>query len=337
MWNINVKHKVTMETIERLNNMPMLIDGLIPKGHVVTLVADSGVGKTLAALAFAREIVEVNPQMDVVLFDFEDGKTRGSDMIGLAIKALGDKISIVEADHCRAAYKTLDDQDDLSNTIVIIDSLQAFHAAMVIQGDLDKPGVAVKVFKEIKNARAKGATVFVIHHANKMDKTANHTIDKMQYRGSGGIKADSDTMIYLMEADSTLTKKTGTFFEANDLNSINLQTYLEKQSFSKAERNGILSINRDELKIVSKIDITENVIKIALDLNNNREDKDKVLAYIVDNQNVSSMVLRDWIIENLDSNGKKAGKLLKELVDSKEVAKVISGKSRLYTTGSYDV
>lgn len=286
--------------------MPMLIDNMIPKGHITTIVARGGEGKTLISFAISKAIITNNKHLQLVFFDFDNGLMRGADMIKTAMDKLGDNIAVIgdaSPKELMTEFKGLkDSSDDLSSYIVVIDALQSFASATGAKiSDNDS---MTNVMDEIKKLRKRGATIILIHHANKIDRENKQDV---VFRGAESIRDATDTMFLVSKA----AKITGP-----DNTDICLNMKLDKQSFSSTDVNIQIDIDRSTLDITSEIAITTEDLEKQKEIVEAGKKFEHIVELVSNNQGISKTCLYNMIQDEHHTTVKTSMSYVKQLIGS---------------------
>jgi hypothetical protein len=325
MWK--PKKSLTREDIERFNNIPMLVDGLIAKKQLSILYAESGKGKTLAVLSITKKILDKNKNMHMVFFDYDGGKARSSDMFGNILDTYPDRVSFVSESSTKVMKSVFEDMmergGDLSNYIIIIDALQNFvtsNGKSITNND-----EITEVMDILKSIRDKqNATILVVHHSNKADKEGYAT-----FRGAQAIMDGCDTLLKMEPA------KRGKF-ENKDLapDTIKLNVKIEKPGFKITHVAHRLEFDRSKLEMLNDIGVNEIDEQQEIEKEEARHELQDLLEVVEKNNGISKIEL----YEALGTNRVTGAKRIKKAVENGLVEIIKKGnKDLVYTKGYHDV
>lgn len=252
-------------------DIPWLIEELIPRGSVTMIAGTSGVGKTWIALLLAQAISEGAPFLSrqsrkamVIYFDLESPKA-----------ILRKRLNCVKARNVRFVcswFPTSDfnlwaeslDRMAKEGYVIIIDSLVRAH-------DKEENSVMEmsKVMKRLRELANMGATILFLHHRGKSET--------IKFRGSSDISAGVD-VAYVLE------KRNGYLM----LDCIKNRLAKEEKLFMTLEitpEDAILQTRQDELEEKAeqvedeRMNVIENAIRDLTEsgIKPTREDVYKVL------------------------------------------------------------
>lgn len=185
---------VRPEAAAKMCEAEMLIPGLIPRGHIVSIPAPSGGGKTAIFHHFAGILAAQGE--DVIYIDVDSPPDALKTRIEVAEE---EDFSIISPDAIPGKslqdvkallIKVAESNFDVSRVVIIIDTLKKF-VEMLNKED------SKKFYKLMRRITAKGATIILLSHTNKYPGE-----DGLQvYEGTGDARADVDDMVYLDSED----------------------------------------------------------------------------------------------------------------------------------------
>ncbi len=182
--------EVKREYVDSLGNEEFLVDNLIIKQHIITIIAMSGAGKTTyifnhAAPQMAKKGLKVR---------YIDADSPASDH--KRMKATADKYGFMflnpdvnQGTSSEMLMKYLrgiaDIQSDLTDNVFIFDTLKKF-------ADMMSKGSVKEFYKLARKLTTLKATIILLGHANKYrDKDGN-----LIFEGVNDVKSDSDELIF---------------------------------------------------------------------------------------------------------------------------------------------
>lgn len=184
------KYAVTTEYVSKLENEEFLRPNLIIRQHVVTIIAESGGGKTTF---FFWHVAPELAKKGLIVY-YIDADSPPSEH--RAMKAIADEYGIkflnpdanqgTSIEGLLFLLKRIADSDaDLTDTVFIFDTLKKF-------ADLLQKSSVKEFYVLCRKLAAKGATIVLLAHANKYrDKEGN-----LVFEGVGDVKSDSDELIF---------------------------------------------------------------------------------------------------------------------------------------------
>lgn len=185
-----LQFKVTAEMASAIEDAVFLIDGVMTSGATTVLVGKPSAGKSLLARSFAGELhanglrvlyLNMDCAPADVKHQHQQAGSHGYDLLAPQFDGSG---GITKAHEIVRGYA--DSDLDLSNLVLVIDTLKKWVDLMT------KNGVK-ELFGMFRSLTARGATVFVLAHANKYrDKN-----DNLIYEGVGDVESECDNLIYL--------------------------------------------------------------------------------------------------------------------------------------------
>lgn len=185
-----LQFKVTAEMASAIEDAVFLIDGVITSGATTVLVGKPSAGKSLLASSFAGELHANGSKVFYINMDCTPADVKHQ------IQQAGDYgyeliAPQLHGTQCiKAALKFLHNRAssglDLSDRVYVVDTLKKWVDLMT------KNGVK-ELFGVFRSLNAKGATVFVLAHANKYrDKNGN-----LIYEGVSDVESECDNLLYL--------------------------------------------------------------------------------------------------------------------------------------------
>ena len=193
----------TIDDINALKDIEMLIDGFFAKNQITLFYAPSNIGKTTSTMGLLNHILQKEKDMKCYYLDYDNG---ANTMKPHLIKILKEINSFKYISHDKTPRdKTIamlqnevNKQADLSQKIFVFDSLQHF-----IDGDISssKSEPFIKAFFDLLKAlRTLGATMVILSHTTK---EKDITGKEFQFRGSNIIKDNTDNMFFLTRENNT--------------------------------------------------------------------------------------------------------------------------------------
>jgi archaellum biogenesis ATPase FlaH len=168
-----------------------VMPNFIAKRMITLVYADGGNGKSWLGLALAKLCADADYKVIYLDFDNPLSVLRERNVDTLLVGQFSN-LHYVQLRKCELnAKEMLQRLSDsakanvFKNAIIVIDSLRNF-------GDMGNDTVAMKVMDQIMNLRESGATILVLHHANK---------DGRNYQGSNNIRNSVDNMYQLKKLE----------------------------------------------------------------------------------------------------------------------------------------
>lgn len=184
-------YAVGQDYVDKLGNEGFLFNNLIIKQHVVTIIAESGGGKTTFFFRYVAPHL-AKQGLQVVYIDADSPPSEHRDMKTIADEH-GFKFLNSDANQGTSIEGLLDllkeiaDSDtDLPNWVIFFDTLKKM-------ADLLQKNSVKKFYVLCRKLAAKGATIVLLGHANKFRDKEGHLV----FEGVGDVKSDSDELILL--------------------------------------------------------------------------------------------------------------------------------------------
>lgn len=210
-------HVVSLSDLlsEPTNEIPWLINGILPSNGVLFIAGEPGTGKTWFILTLAIDIAEGHTFLDsfatkqgsVLIIDEESGQNRlrfrirrllGSELTELPIHlACMSGIKLEETWWFDSLCQKI---EEINPIVVIIDSLVRIH-----RGDENSTQDMSRVFTKLSEIRQRFGCAFILtHHLRKKGQLKGlNTIDQ-RMRGSSDISAYADSILGLEKIDDRL-------------------------------------------------------------------------------------------------------------------------------------
>lgn len=200
------KH-ITRESLEQLDDVDWMIDGLIPKGLITAIVGDGGSGKTSAMLAMANKAFDEDRIDHLIVFDADmSPKLLKSRLLTLMDRNGDESItyyshSITDTAEMEKIIQTLtNSRVDGTRIFVIIDTLKDFVTSPNDEKDIQR---FMTILKSLRDQT--GATIALLHHTKKRGSMEKD----LTYTGSNAINGSVDQMTYLWRDGDTVFFKHG--------------------------------------------------------------------------------------------------------------------------------
>lgn len=182
-------YAVGQEYADRLGKEQFLITDLLIKQHIVTIIAESGGGKTTYFYQYvAPELAKQGFKVWYIDADSPPSEHKG--MKAIAVKH-GFKFLNPDANQGTSTEGLLitlkdiaDAEADLTDWVFIFDTLKKM-------ADLLQKNSVKQFYALCRKLAAKGATIILLGHANKYRDKEGHLI----FEGVGDVKSDSDELI----------------------------------------------------------------------------------------------------------------------------------------------
>ena len=192
--------------IETHQKREWLLEGLIPKGHIILLPGLPGVGKSWIVDGIATHIACGKPflglpviQGPVILIDEDTPCDELSNRLQRLSQGLNSPLGNSPLEVRSMQNINLSDEDTICelekfigethSVLIILDCLSKVMGGEFNENNARYANIAGKVLGRLK---AKGVTVILTHHLNKREGSLETDFVKLT-RGSGAIVANSDT------------------------------------------------------------------------------------------------------------------------------------------------
>lgn len=180
---------VSREVIDKMSDPDWLYPNLLIRGHLIAIPAPPNAGKTTLFVHLAGELAAAGLSVFYMNADISGGDAKAlwetADESGFEL-LLPDLAKKSIADFQTALFKLLCADRDLSNTVIIIDTLKK----MV---DVINKKSAKEVLRLFRSLTGRGATIILLSHTNKYAGEDGKPI----YEGTGDLRSDVDELIYL--------------------------------------------------------------------------------------------------------------------------------------------
>lgn len=186
--------------VQAMEESVFIVPDLIVKGHLIALIAEANGGKTALMVHQSAKLAQAGYDVLYINVDaspgdlkrhYEHAKEHGYKVIAPDAK-MGKNVQDAVDRLTTAADKGL----DLSNTVIILDTLKKFTE--VIQKSQSK-----EFYKLMRKLTVCGATVIMLGHANKYRGEDG----KMIYEGTADLRNDVDDLIYLNSVKNEETNR----------------------------------------------------------------------------------------------------------------------------------
>ncbi len=186
---------------KKIANQKYFIKQFLPMGGLFMFAGDSGSGKSWLAFMVTKRVLESHKDASCIFVDLDSGATYtkkrvysiwdefGEDRFTYVSQTKTDSREVVE--HLKNIQNS-----DLTNTIIVIDSLVGITDGNINESNVIKP--ILTLFEGLRNA---GATVILIHHTKKAADKDSIPI----YAGSFTIKAAMDALYMVSKVNTTIT------------------------------------------------------------------------------------------------------------------------------------
>lgn len=195
----------TIDEINALKDIEMLITGFLPKNHITLIYAPSNIGKTTSTMGVINHILQLDKSKDMTCYylDYDNG---ANTMKPHLLKILKSVNNLKYISHDRTSREKLilklqakiRNDEDLSKSIFVFDSLQHF-VDKDISSTKSEPDLK-ELFELMKKLRKLGATIIILSHTTKEKDT---TGKEFQFRGLNIIKDNTDNMFFLTRENNT--------------------------------------------------------------------------------------------------------------------------------------
>ncbi|MBU0924433.1 AAA family ATPase [bacterium] len=195
----------TIDDINALKDIEMLITGFLPKNHITLIYAPSNIGKTTSTMGVINHILQIDKSKDMTCYylDYDNG---ANTMKPHLLKILKSVNNLKYISHDRTSREKLilklqakiRNDEDLSKSIFVFDSLQHF-VDKDISSTKSEPDLK-ELFELMKKLRKLGATIIILSHTTKEKDVAGK---EFQFRGLNIIKDNTDNMFFLTRENNT--------------------------------------------------------------------------------------------------------------------------------------
>ena len=186
---------------KKIAEQKYFIDQFLPNGGLFMFAGDSGSGKSWLAFMITKRTLASYKEASCFFIDLDSGASYTKRRVYSFWSEFGDDrftyISQTKTDS-REVMETLKYLQgvELSNTIVVIDSLVG-----VSEGNINESSVVKPILTLFEGLRNQGATVILIHHTKK----AKDKEDIPVYAGSFTIKGAMDVLYMVSKVDNVIT------------------------------------------------------------------------------------------------------------------------------------
>lgn len=202
---LKIAKPVTHKDILEAENAEWLIDGVLLKRNISTIVGAPNVGKSAFSFASSNRLFNENKINKLLYFDADNPISYVKDRILKLIDTYGnDKILYYNGlnSNPKEMVGVLNTLSTIygggEKVLIVIDSLKFF-----IQGSMNEDKLVSPFFDMLKSIRDRfGATIICLHHTRK----SKDDDGKLTYNGSQVVEASTDNMIMLTK-DSLFHKK----------------------------------------------------------------------------------------------------------------------------------
>lgn len=186
---------------QKIADQKYYVPQFLPNCGLFMLAGDSGEGKSWIAFMLARRVLEESKSTKVLFFDLDSGATYTKKKVHILWELFGrDRFSFIS--QVKGDAETLNPKleiaatMDLTDTVVVLDSLSSFTAGNINESAKIKPFLTV--CEKMRNA---GATVILIHHTKKQKDDDGVSV----YAGSFAIKGAMDALYMVMKDKNKIT------------------------------------------------------------------------------------------------------------------------------------
>lgn len=197
----DLKEHVTDELINSMKEIDIMIDGILPRGQITTLVGKPNVGKSAITFAFINQLFENNCIDGLVYLDADNPLMYSAERI----KSLNTKHPTKRIYYYSGSSTTKGRMSDIlsllstrkdggERVIIVVDSLKNFVAGSINDDKIINP-----IFDMLQAIRDNfKSTIIVLHHTKK----GRDEDGKLSYVGSQVIEASTDNMIMMSRVDN---------------------------------------------------------------------------------------------------------------------------------------
>lgn len=232
--------------------------GCLPRGSLTMIYAGAYTGKSSLMIAMGREIVSSKNEFSYYHFDGDNTRETAVDR----------GIHIIEKEFPNFNYKVITDKkkherfeilkqiaecdaDELSNTLIVIDSIKDFFC-----GDMIKDKDVNSFMETLKIITAKGGTIVALHHQTKQIGEVNNKA----WKGSTTFNDSADNTYFMSSI-----KKNGQMVVSLEV--IKKRANITNQTFIIYEKtHQIKKLDKDETTIEFLSDKERYTIEIAKEI-----------------------------------------------------------------------
>ena len=232
--------------------------GCLPRGSLIMIYAGAYTGKSSFMIAIGKEIVSSREEINYYHFDGDNTRETAADR----------GIHIIEAEFSNFNYKVITDKkkherfeilkqiaecdvDELSNTLIVIDSIKDFFC-----GDMIKDKDVNSFMETLKIITGKGGTIVALHHQTKQIGETNNKA----WKGSTTFNDSADNTYFMSSI-----KKDGQMVVSLEV--IKKRTNITNQTFIVYEKtHQIKKLDKDEITIEFLNDKERYTIEIAKEI-----------------------------------------------------------------------
>ena len=186
------KYTVTEEKVKEMESTVLIWNDVIAKGHISVIAGYSGSGKTTVITQFAEDCALNGYDVFYLQEDAAAGELIGmrEHAARAGYQLLNSTLSGEDAESIvKMLYAAIEEKLDLTNTILIFDTLKKFN-------DIMSKGSSRKFFKVMRSLTVLGATVVILAHTNKYEKSGVPI-----FEGVGDVRNDVDELIYIRSTE----------------------------------------------------------------------------------------------------------------------------------------
>lgn len=297
---------MTDEDYKKIADQKYYVPQFLPKCGLFMLAGDSGEGKSWIAFMLARRVLQESKSTKVLFFDLDSGATYTKKKVHILWELFGkDRFNFIS--QVKGDAETLNPKleiaanMDLTDTVVVLDSLSGFTAGNINESAKIKPFLTT--CEKLRNA---GATVILIHHTKKQKDDDGVSV----YAGSFAIKGAMDALYMVMKDKNEITchleKSRGDYVARKfEINNFEGMTADDIDYLSPEEEKAAAMQRRNDWE-------EDNVTSIV----SRAEGKDEPLL---------KTQLRDKIMEEMKRSRAEASKIITRLMKEKAIYEENSG------------
>lgn len=194
---------VTEELLNSMKEIDVMIDGVLPRGQITTIVGKPNVGKSALTLSIINKLLKEDKLDNMIYFDPDNPLIYSAQRVKTLTNTHNEKNIFYYSGSSSSKVDMHGILDTLSakrgggeRTVIVIDSLKNF-----INGSINDDKVINPLFDKLQAIRDNfKATIIVLHHTKK----GKDEEGKLSYVGSQVIEASTDNMFLVNRVDDTV-------------------------------------------------------------------------------------------------------------------------------------